>query len=304
MHIAEGLLPMSHAMVWTAVAVPAILWSAARCRSVLQGTNPLQRSMLGMATALLFALTLFPVPVPMVGVCSHICGTPLIALILGWRLTIFPIALVLLIQALFFGHGGITTWGANVLTLGLVAPLVALTLSKVLAWGRCPFLLRIGIACAVADLSVYAADAALLGLAYQGTNSFEFWFVRIAVAFAPAQIPIALLEGILSAFALQSLLRRGFPMRVDIPRLSVPVLTGIGIMVMVMSSLFAPMAVAYEGMDVLVLEKTGEMMGMVPRAVGLSSYWEGNLLLAVYGAGFFAAGLIVGTYWQRAQRWV
>ena len=60
-------------------------------------------------TSLLFAATLLPLPVPVVGATSHICLTPVLALIVGVRRMVWPTFFVLLLQAVFFAHGGLTT---------------------------------------------------------------------------------------------------------------------------------------------------------------------------------------------------
>jgi len=61
-----------------------------------------------------------PVPIPIVGSCSHPCGTGLAAILVGPRLTVLITTVALLIQALFLAHGGLTTLGADVMSMGIV----------------------------------------------------------------------------------------------------------------------------------------------------------------------------------------
>ena len=124
MHIAEGILPLTHALAWAALAAPLVALSAHRVARLLREGDGAERALLGMAGALTFAVTLFPVPVPIAGVTSHMCATPVLALLLGPRRMVLPAALTLLLQAILFAHGGLTSLGANVLTLGVVGPLV------------------------------------------------------------------------------------------------------------------------------------------------------------------------------------
>ena len=120
MHIAEGILPASHAATW-AVAIPAIAWSGRWSRPTDPDERRHRLTLTSMSTALVFATTLLPIPIPLAGVTSHLCATPLLALVIGPRAIILPAFLSLAVQALFLGHGGLTTLGANLLTLGYPA---------------------------------------------------------------------------------------------------------------------------------------------------------------------------------------
>lgn len=203
MHLTEGILPAAQALAWTAVSAPLVAWSA---RGAAQ--DPAARSRLGVATALTFATTLLPIPVPGLGATSHMCATPFLALLLGPRALALPVTLSLLVQALLFAHGGLSTLGANVFTLGLAAPWLTHLLAQGLRQLRVPGLLAAGLACAVGAASVYALDAMLLALALAGTQPFGHWFRLALLAFAPVQGPLLLLEGILSALLLGALARR------------------------------------------------------------------------------------------------
>ena len=172
MHIAEGILPLSHALGWAALASPFLGLSARHLARSLREGDGAERALLGMAGALTFAVTLFPVPVPVAGVTSHMCATPVLALLLGPRRMVLPAALTLLIQAVLFAHGGLTSLGANVLTLGVVGPLVGYGLARGLRRLGLSAAWAVGMACALADLAVYVADAGILGLALARERSF------------------------------------------------------------------------------------------------------------------------------------
>jgi len=78
---------------------------------------PENRPLIGMGTALVFFVSLLPIPA-FTGTCSHPCGTPLIGILLGPVIGIALTGISLLLQAAFFAHGGFSTWGANVVALG------------------------------------------------------------------------------------------------------------------------------------------------------------------------------------------
>ena len=72
----------------------------------------------------IFALQSFNLPVSM-GTSGHLVGGALVAIILGSPFAaIFILTLVLIVQGIMFGDGGITTMGANILNMGVVGGFV------------------------------------------------------------------------------------------------------------------------------------------------------------------------------------
>ena len=82
MHLAEGVLPLSQAIAWSALAGPTVFWSLREEQRTRRNTPSSSVIMAG-ATSLLFAGTLLPLPVPVVGATSHICLTPVLAVALS-----------------------------------------------------------------------------------------------------------------------------------------------------------------------------------------------------------------------------
>ncbi|OJH41880.1 energy-coupling factor ABC transporter permease [Cystobacter ferrugineus] len=298
MHLSDGLLPLSHAAAWTAVAAPFLL-EAVRSR---EETSTGARALAGLSGALLFAVTLFPVPVPVVGVTSHLCASPVLALLLGRRRVVLPVLACLLLQALFFAHGGLTTLGANVFTLGVVGPGVALVLARTLSRVRVPAPVALFVACAVADLAVYVADAVMLGLALRGERPFLHWFTTLLLGLAPAQVPLALLEGALSVALVRALARRRpdvVPSWLVLPPAS-PALGGavLGLLLLILTpSTSRAEEGGWRGLDEAVLAGTAERAGRQASAPVLEL--PGELSLFVFSLGTFLAGIQVGRAWAR-----
>ncbi|BAS26495.1 cobalamin biosynthesis protein CbiM [Limnochorda pilosa] len=121
MHVPDGLLDTK---IWTAslaLSAGAIGLAARRAGQELQER---QVPTLGVMAAFVFAAQMVNFPVPG-GTSGHLLGAALAALTLGpWAATLVMTA-VLVIQAFFFGDGGVTALGANVLTMGVVAPWTA-----------------------------------------------------------------------------------------------------------------------------------------------------------------------------------
>jgi cobalt/nickel transport system permease protein len=81
--------------------------------------------------AAIFIAQMLNWPIPG-GTSLHLVGGALAAILLGPFAAFFVLLLVLLVQTLVFHDGGITTLGANVINIGVVAPLTGYAVYKVL----------------------------------------------------------------------------------------------------------------------------------------------------------------------------
>jgi len=118
MHIPDGYLAPA---VSLALAIPTVpVWGLAtqRVKKVLNNrTVPL----LAIFSALSFTIMMFNVPVPG-GTTAHGVGGTLIAVVLGPWAAVIAVSTALILQALFFGDGGILAIFANCLNMGIILP--------------------------------------------------------------------------------------------------------------------------------------------------------------------------------------
>ncbi|MEO1272020.1 MAG: energy-coupling factor ABC transporter permease, partial [Myxococcota bacterium] len=204
MHLAEGMLPFGQAIAWSALAAPTVLWSLRG----EQRDTPSSSVIMAGATSLLFAATLLPLPVPVMGATSHICLTPVLALIIGVRRIVWPTFFVLLLQAIFFAHGGLTTLGVNTMTLGLLGPLVTVGLWALFQRIGADGAFGLALACGLGGLSVYVADACVLAVALADVAAPTTTFGAVVLGFAPVQVPLAVLEAVASVGIVRLLANR------------------------------------------------------------------------------------------------
>lgn len=207
MHISEGILPFSWALVWYLASLPFLAYGV---RAIARHSrNDLSfKPLVGLVSALVFVISCMPVPVPVVGTCSHPCGTGLAAVLLGPVVSVVVAAVALLIQALFLAHGGLSTWGANLFSMGVVGSFSgfgAFWLLRRLGVGLIPAGFMAGL---VGDWSTYAATAGILGAGIRGDSPFMPLFGKIGLAFLPTQLPLGIVEGVLTAGMLAILARR------------------------------------------------------------------------------------------------
>ncbi len=133
MHIPDGSLsPQTYLPAW---AVMAPLWAIAG-RKLKRALSARTVPLLAIGAAFAFVIMMFNVPIPG-GSTGHATGGPLIAVLLGPWAAVVAMSVVLAVQALLFGDGGITTLAANCLNMAVIAPFVAYGLYRLFA-GRSP----------------------------------------------------------------------------------------------------------------------------------------------------------------------
>ncbi len=204
MHIMEGYLPAPHALGWTAVATPCL---ALGLRKLSKWTkdNPSGKLFLGACAGFAFVLSAMKLP-SVTGSSSHPTGIGLGAVLLGpWTMAVLG-TVVLLFQALFLAHGGLTTLGANTFSMAIAGSLVAWGVHRVAKSLRASDGVALFLAASLADLATYMATSFQLGLAFPAaeggvaTSTAKFFLI-----FVPTQIPLAISEGLLTVFVMSML---------------------------------------------------------------------------------------------------
>ena len=297
MHLAEGTLPLTQALGWTVAAAPVLVWSLQGERRALQKEDA-STSLMGGVVSLLFAATLLPLPVPVLGATSHICLTPVLALVVGVRRMVWPTLFVLLMQAVFFAHGGLTTLGVNTLTLGLLGPLVTVGLWSLATKVGARNALGLALACGIGGLGVYVTDALVLAAALSDAAAPVTTFTGVLLGFAPVQGPLAVLEAAASVGIVRLLATRrpdlipsGLHALAKVPS-SIAVVLVCGVLGSGLSGC------GYEGIDGTVFGSTAEAAGRTPTD-SLLDLSQGELGLAMTIVILFGLGFVAGRSWER-----
>ena len=198
MHIPEGMLPAQQAAAWYVPAMAFVTAGVVQVRHRLKEMAE-YRTMLGLMAAFVFVISLMPMPVPGLGTVSHPCGTPLAAILLGPFAAVLVGAVALLLQALFFAHGGITTWGANIMSMAVIGSFAGygtFRLSRRLGLGLG---VAAGLAGLIGDLATYGMTSLQLALGLHGQESITVVWATAFISFLPTQVPLAIAEGLLTA---------------------------------------------------------------------------------------------------------
>jgi cobalt/nickel transport system permease protein len=203
MHVPDGFLSPQITLPAYGLSAPLWAWAARRHfgRAAAESLPAI-----GSLTALAFVIQTIMIPVPG-GTSTHLVGVTLLAVLYHPLVAFVCESLVLLVQALFFGAGGITVLGVNALAMGLLGPLSGWLVWKALRRvheGTAVFLAAY-VAMQVASLFV----AGVLGL--QHALSERYFPMPLAVVLPAMMLPsltvAGLVEGAYTVFAL-SLLRK------------------------------------------------------------------------------------------------
>lgn len=123
MHIPDGFIPLWQCAIYYVILIVALYFAQKWARENLdEKAVPL----LAVLAAGIFAIMSMNMPIPF-GTSGHMVGGALVAIVFcAPEAAIIVFTLVLLVQGLFFGDGGITALGANVLNMGIIGGFVGL----------------------------------------------------------------------------------------------------------------------------------------------------------------------------------
>jgi cobalt/nickel transport system permease protein len=206
MHIMEGFLPPAHALGWSAISVPFLIWGLHSTRHTLL-TYPERRMLLGVAAAFAFLLSALKLP-SVTGSCSHPTGVGLGALLFG-PTSMIPVGfVVLLFQAVLLAHGGLTTLGANFFSMAIVGPFVSYGVFRAAATFGLSRSIAVFLAACLGGLATYVTTSAQLAWAFpEPVGGVGASFVKFAGIFALTQLPIAISEGLLTVLVVNTMAR-------------------------------------------------------------------------------------------------
>ena len=207
MHISESILPGNWASLWFVVAAPFVFWGL-RAIDRRRRKDPRAMTLVAMVGAAIFVISCMPIPVPIAGTCSHPCGTGLGALLIGPGPTVVVASIALVFQALFLAHGGFSTLGANIVSMGVVGAFSAYGLFHVLRRMRVPIFAAALAAGIISDWATYSMTALELSPVLRNDQSFWGMFAIMMALYAPTQVPLGVAEGLVTALAYRFVLNR------------------------------------------------------------------------------------------------
>jgi len=201
MHIPDGFLTYS---VCAITYIGALIFWVFAFRRAKQVLSDRQVPLMATLTAMFFAAQMMNYPI-IGGTTAHLLGGPILAITLGPYAGLISMTIILLIQALLFGDGGITTFGANVWNMGVIGVfmpyLVYLTTMKAIG-GRSGMLAGAFFGAFIGDL--LAAVFAGLELGFSVIFPYSIEIAVTAMALPHSLIGIG--EGIVTVAIIRFLL--------------------------------------------------------------------------------------------------
>lgn len=204
MHIMEGYLPPSYCIAWGILCLPFLAAGFFSIQNKLKA-NPRAITLLAMSGAFIFVISSLKIP-SVTGSCSHMTGTGLGAILFGPAAVSILGIIVLLFQAILLAHGGLTTLGANTFSMAVTGPLLTYGIYWLCKKGKVNRKVSIFLAACLGDLFTYCMTSVQLALAYPSEQGgVVLSAAKFLGVFAPTQLPLAVIEGILTVLVVMAL---------------------------------------------------------------------------------------------------
>lgn len=198
MHIMEAYLPATHCVVWGIICAPFLVWGFISIKNTLR-ENRKVITVLAMAGAFIFVISSLKIP-SVTGSCSHMTGTGLGAILFGPASVSILGIIVLLFQAILLAHGGLTTLGANTFSMAIAGPFVSFGVYKLCQKLKVNKMVSVFLAATLGDIFTYCVTSIQLAVAYPSeVGGVMASAVKFLGVFAPTQLPLAVVEGLLTA---------------------------------------------------------------------------------------------------------
>lgn len=132
-------------------------------------------------------------------------GTGLGAILFGPSAVSILGLIVLLFQAILLAHGGLTTIGANTFSMAIAGPFVSYGIFVLCKKAKVNKIVSVFLARTLGDLFTYCVTAAQMALAHNADTTFMAAMGKFLTVFAPTQVPLAIIEGIITVLIIQGL---------------------------------------------------------------------------------------------------
>ena len=197
MHIMEGYLPAGYCIGWGVLCIPFLAAGVFSINKTLKESRQ-SITLIAMAGAFIFVISSLKIP-SVTGSCSHMTGTGLGAILFGPAAVSILGIIVLIFQAILVAHGGLTTLGANTFSMAIAGPFISFGIYKLCQKLNVNKKVAIFLAAAIGDLFTYCVTSIQLALAYPSKQGgVAASAIKFLGVFAPTQLPLAIIEGILT----------------------------------------------------------------------------------------------------------
>ena len=199
MHMADALISPEVGGVMLAATVGI---GAYALRKTYKEDNAVNVPMMGVMGAFVFASQMINFSIPGTGSSGHIGGGILLASMLGPNAGFLTMAVILLIQAFFFGDGGLLAYGYNVFNMGFFACMLAYSLIFLPLVRKEQNVKRIWIASILATVVGLQLGAFSVTVETLLSGKTELPFGMFVGLMQPIHLAIGIIEGAITAAVL------------------------------------------------------------------------------------------------------
>ena len=197
MHIMEGYLPVGFCIAWGVLCIPFLAAGFFSIRNKLR-ENRRALTILAMSGAFIFVISSLKIP-SVTGSCSHMTGTGLGAILFSPSAVSVLGIIALLFQAILLAHAGLTTLGANTFSMAIAGPFLSFAVYQICLKLKVNRKVSIFLAAMLGDVFTYCVTSIQLAMAYPSeSGGIAASAVKFLGVFAPTQLPLAVIEGILT----------------------------------------------------------------------------------------------------------
>jgi cobalt/nickel transport system permease protein len=199
----SGIMHMSDALISAAVRGTMLAATAGVAvysgKKLQAGLDEKKIPLMGVMGAFVFAAQMINFTIPATGSSGHIGGGMLLAMLLGPYAGFLTMASILLIQALFFGDGGLLAFGCNAFNMGFFTCFVAYPYiyKRITSKGINQKSIFLGALASVVVALQLGAFSVVLETLLSGKT--ELPFGTFVLLMQPIHLAIGIVEGILTA---------------------------------------------------------------------------------------------------------
>jgi cobalt/nickel transport system permease protein len=230
MHIPDGYLSPVTSVIMFALVLPFWAIGVRKLREKMTTKNV---PLIALVAAFSFVIMMFNVPLPG-GTTGHAVGGALAAIILGPEIATIAVSIALVIQAFFFGDGGILALGANCFNMAVVLPYVSYAIYQVISKNHPESSRRKLVGAAVGGWTGLTVAAFFAGVEF-GIQPLLFHAANGTPLYAPYPLSVAIpamviphalvasvVEGLVTALVVGYLMRANKPALEFVKRDQVP----------------------------------------------------------------------------------
>jgi len=267
MHIPDGYLSPVTSLIMFLLVLP--FWVLG-VRKIRQTMNARSVPLIALLAAFSFVIMMFNVPLPG-GTTGHAVGAALAAIILGPEIAVIAVSIALIIQAFFFGDGGVLAIGANCFNMAVVMPYISYAIYRLFAKDQPLTSVRRVIGAALAGWTGLTVASFFAGVEF-GLQPLFFSAADGSPLYAP------------------------FPLAIAIPAMVIPHMLVASVIEGMMTALVV-VALQRSNSQILAAAEKPEVMGVPGTMRKLRWVWVGLIVLVVASPiGLLAPGTAWGEW--------